>query len=143
MVRWLDDGFEVPGLGVRFGLDPVIGLLLPGVGDAVGGLATAALLLEGLRRGVPLTVLLVMVFHAGLDTLLGGVPLLGDLFDVVWKANRRNLELIERHAGGEPPTLGQRVLVFAAVALVLLLSMVPLLLTASLVRFLLGLGEGE
>ncbi len=143
LVRLLDDGFEVPGLGVRFGLDPVLGLLLPGVGDAVGAVATAALLVEGLRRGVPATVLFTMVFHAVVDAVLGSVPVLGDLFDVAWKANRRNLRLIEQHAEGRPPTLGQRLLVVGAVLLVVLAAALPLLLTATLVRYLLGSCDAE
>jgi len=138
LVRLLDDGFRVPGTDVRFGIDPIVGLLAPGAGDAIGGLTTAIFLLEGLRRGVPPSVLLQMALNGLIDSLLGTVPLLGDLFDLAWKANRRNLELLERHGlQKQPATWRQRLLATGLVLLVLAAAMLPLLLTATLVHHLL------
>ncbi len=138
LVRLLDDGFRLPGTEVRFGLDPIVGLLAPGAGDALGGLTTVLFLLEGLRRGVPPSVLLQMALNGLLDSLLGTVPLLGDLFDLAWKANRRNLELLERHGlHKRPASWSQRLLAAGLVLLVLSAATLPLLLTAALVHRLL------
>ncbi len=86
---------RVPGTRFRFGLDPVIGLV-PGLGDAVGAAFSALILLAGVRLGAPPVVLLRMVGNIALDALVGAVPVLGDAFDFGFKANRRNLALLER-----------------------------------------------
>lgn len=93
----LDDGLRIPGTRFRFGLDPILGLA-PGVGDAAGLTLGALLLVEAVRLGVSRATLLRMAAHVAVDAALGAVPLLGDLFDAAWKANRRNLTLLERHA---------------------------------------------
>lgn len=94
---WLDEGIRVPGTGIRFGLDPILGLV-PGLGDVAGALLGGAILMEGYRRRMPGTTLLRMAANVILDATAGTVPLLGDLFDFVWKSNRRNLDLLERHS---------------------------------------------
>lgn len=131
MRRWatlLDSYFRVPGTGIRFGLDAIIGLV-PGFGDLAAPLFTGALLLTGLRMRVPIVVLARMVLNAGLDMLVGLVPLLGDLFDIAWKANLRNLALLERHAQpGTPPRRADYVVVFICLGLVALIALVPFLL---------------
>jgi hypothetical protein len=95
VARVLDDLVRVPGTRRRVGVDPVLGLL-PGVGDWVGWAASAHLLVAGARLGAPATVILRMAGNALVDAAVGAVPLLGDLFDLGWKANRRNLVLLER-----------------------------------------------
>src|SRR5688572_6007026 len=95
--RWLDAGLRVPGTDLRFGLDPVIGLI-PGAGDTVGALLGGWILVEAGRRGVPRATLLRMAFNVVLDALLGAVPVVGDVFDVAWKSNLRNVELLEQAA---------------------------------------------
>jgi Domain of unknown function (DUF4112) len=92
----LDDWFRVPGTSIRFGLDGIIGLV-PGLGDILGGLASTIMVVAAWVRGVPYITLLRMVVNIGIEVLLGTVPLLGDLFDIAWKANRRNYALIVRH----------------------------------------------
>ncbi len=87
----------MPGTSLRFGLDPVLGLV-PGLGDAVGAVLAAWILIEAIRLGAPRATLLRMAANIGLDALLGAAPILGDLFDVVWKANLENVALLERHA---------------------------------------------
>jgi hypothetical protein len=107
LVRFLDDGWRIPGTQLRVGADALGGLLLPVVGDALGALATLALFGLAVQRRVPHAVLLRMAANVGLDTLLGSVPVLGDAFDLVWKANRKNLQLIQRAVAsaeaGRPP----------------------------------------
>ena len=94
---WLDEGIRVPGTGIRFGLDPILGLV-PGLGDVAGALLGGAILMEAYRRRMPGSTLLRMAANVILDTTAGAVPLIGDLFDFVWKSNRRNLDLLERHS---------------------------------------------
>ena len=93
----LDDRFRIPGTDVRFGLDPIIGILFPGIGDAVTGTGSIGLLTLAVRRGVPRVVLWRMVLNILIDMLFGSLPIVGDIFDVAFKANRRNLELIRQH----------------------------------------------
>lgn len=93
---WMDQGLRVPGTRFRFGLDPIIGLV-PGLGDAAGALLGSAILLEALRSRVAHYTLLRMTGNVALDAIIGAVPLLGDLFDFGWKANTKNLALLERH----------------------------------------------
>lgn len=93
---WLDEGIRIPGTRVRFGLDPIIGLI-PGVGDAAGAIMAAAILLEAIRRGVPRSALVRIAANIAIDTAVGAFPVLGDLFDAAWKANKRNLAILERH----------------------------------------------
>ena len=95
-VRLLDDGFRVPGTDYRIGLDGMIGLFLPAAGDALSAVSALSLFYLAYQRGVPYRVLARMLLNVGLDALIGAVPVLGDLFDFAWKANRRNLILIER-----------------------------------------------
>lgn len=92
----LDTVFKIPGTRFRFGLDPVLGLI-PGVGDLLSGFLSGYVLLVAAREGVPKVILLRMLANVGIDTLFGSIPLLGDLFDVWWKANTRNLQLLQRH----------------------------------------------
>ena len=96
---YLDDLFRIPGVGWRFGLDAVIGLI-PNVGDTLTSFASFYILLAGVRYGVPKITLLRMAFNIGLDYLVGSIPFVGDAFDFVWKANKQNMELIRSRAAG-------------------------------------------
>lgn len=97
-VRVLDDGLRVPGTRFRIGLDPILGLI-PGAGDMVGAVLSAAIIREGARRGVSRLTLLRMALYVAVDVGFGSVPLVGDLFDAVFKVNRFNLTLLERSLG--------------------------------------------
>jgi hypothetical protein len=97
LARVQDELFRVPGTRIRFGLDALAGLV-PGLGDAVTGSVAAYSLFAATRMGAPPSVIARMAGNIALDLLLGTVPLLGDLFDVGWKANTRNVRLLERHA---------------------------------------------
>ena len=94
--RLLDSAFRIPGTKVRFGLDPIIGLV-PGVGDLAGAVLSGFIILRSARLGAPRSVLARMVMNVAIDTVVGSVPILGDLFDVVWRSNLRNAKLLERH----------------------------------------------
>lgn len=130
--RWavlLDSAFRIPGTNIRFGLDAILGLV-PGLGDLSAPAFTVALLIEGARRRLPAVVQARMVLNALVDMLFGLVPLLGDLVDIAWKANLRNLALLERHAAqpGLRPSRGDYLFVAACITVVLLAAIVPLVL---------------
>jgi Domain of unknown function (DUF4112) len=96
-VGWvLDNSFRIPGTQIRFGVDTIIGLV-PGLGDVIAGALSLYIIAESARLGVPRSLLARMGWNVAVDTLVGEVPILGDLFDVVWKANMRNLALLEEH----------------------------------------------
>ncbi|MBT8480203.1 MAG: DUF4112 domain-containing protein, partial [Myxococcales bacterium] len=97
LVTLLDDRFRIPGTDVRFGLDPIIGILFPGVGDAVTGVGSVGLMALALRRGVPRVIMFRMILNILIDVLAGALPIVGDIFDLAYKSNRRNLELIRQH----------------------------------------------
>lgn len=100
LAHWLDTRFRLPGTRIRFGLDSVIGLI-PGVGDAVTTLPAAYILLRAHRMGVPRTLLVRMGWNVAMDVAIGAIPVVGDLFDLGFKANRRNIELLRQHFGSE------------------------------------------
>ena len=120
LARLLDSAVKVPGTGVRFGADAVLGLV-PGLGDVAGAALAGYLVLLAQRLGAPRAVVLRMLANVAVDTAAGSVPLVGDLFDVAYKSNMRNLALLERAI--ERPTDTKRTsrLVVAAVFLGLVL----------------------
>lgn len=95
----LDDIFHIPGTKIRFGLDPIVGLV-PGLGDIITGLLSFLIVFAAWQRGLPRIALSRMVANIAIDTLLGSIPILGDVFDTVWKSNRMNYNLLVRYRGG-------------------------------------------
>ena len=95
LANFLDTAIRLPG-GFRFGADSVIGLA-PGVGDVATALIACYFVYEGHRLGLPRSKLARMAGNVGLDLVLGALPVLGDLFDTIFKANVRNLRIIEEH----------------------------------------------
>lgn len=96
VARLMDRAFTIPGTGIRFGLDNLIGLV-PGIGDAVGAVVSLWVVAEARRLGAPKTLVARMLANVAIDGLAGSVPLVGDIFDVAFKANIRNLELLRQH----------------------------------------------
>ncbi|HET7249170.1 MAG TPA: DUF4112 domain-containing protein [Gemmatimonadales bacterium] len=96
LARLWDSAIRIPGTRVRVGLDPLVGLV-PGLGDAAGALVAAYIVLEAVRFDVPGATLLRMLANVAIDALVGTVPVLGDIFDVAWRANLKNVALIEHH----------------------------------------------
>jgi Domain of unknown function (DUF4112) len=94
----LDEAFRIPGTGIRFGIDGIIGLV-PGLGDALAGLLSLVIPVAAWSRGVPYVTLVRMAVNLGIGVLVGTIPVLGDAFDIAWKANRRNYLLLCRHLG--------------------------------------------
>lgn len=118
--RVMDSAFRVPGTRFRFGLDPVLGLV-PGLGDAIGGGFGFYLLVQAFRAGVPPVVMIRMFANIAADLLFGAVPLLGDLFDAAFKANMRNLRLLERHQASPEATRARSFVLLLVLLVVLLL----------------------
>src|SRR5690554_6932116 len=101
-LAWLlDSSIPLPG-GWRIGLDGIIGLI-PGIGDAIGGGLSTWILYQAYQRGLPKVVLARMVINILIDSVLGAIPFLGDIFDFFWKANLKNVALMEsyKHAPRE------------------------------------------
>lgn len=119
----LDNSIPIPGTPFRIGLDSIIGLV-PGVGDLVGGAFSLYIILEAAKLGVPRPLLARMGWNVAIDVLVGTVPLLGDLFDAGWKANLRNLALLERqvHRPAESARANRRFVILVGLALFLLLA---------------------
>jgi hypothetical protein len=120
--RLLDSAVRVPGTGVRLGLDPLIGLV-PGLGDWAGAAFSAYILLGAARLGVTRSTLLRMFANIAAEVVLGAVPVLGDIFDVAWRANDRNLDLLTTHLA-DPTQRRRRDTGFVALLLVGLLGLV-------------------
>lgn len=101
----LDKAFRIPGTNIRFGLDPIAGLI-PGLGDLASPVFAGLLIFEGARLRVPRIILMRMAVNALADAVIGAIPLVGIAGDVFFRANTRNLALLERHAvpGGRAAT---------------------------------------
>ena len=131
--RWanlLDNAFRIPGTRIRFGLDAIIGLV-PGVGDLSAPVFAAVILVTGFKLRLPAIVQARMVVNATIDMVLGLVPLLGDLADIAWKANLRNLALLERHAQrGVPPSRSDYVFVIVFVIALAFVALAPVVVLA-------------
>ena len=130
----LDDMFRIPGTQIRFGLDALIGWI-PGIGDAVAGIASFLIVFASWRRGAKAVTLVRMIANVLLETAIGAIPVAGDIFHVFWKANRRNYRLLMREKES-PGANTQRDWMFLAVILftVLAAAAIPIGILIWLVR---------
>lgn len=121
LAYYLDDLFRIPGIGWRFGLDAIIGLV-PGVGDTLTSLASFYILLAGVRYGVPKITLLRMALNIAIDYVFGTIPLIGDALDFFWKSNDMNMRLIrERATGKGKGSTSDYVFIFVLIGILILL----------------------
>jgi hypothetical protein len=97
-----DSRFRLPGTGIRFGLDALIGLV-PGIGDGLVALPALYILARAHRLDVPKLLLVRMAANVGVDLVIGAVPLVGDILDVGFRANRRNVALLREHFAATAP----------------------------------------
>lgn len=126
----LDSAFRVPGTNMTFGLDPIFGLI-PGLGDLTTPFFAAILLLHAVRMRIPRVVQLRMVINAAIDLAIGIVPVVGDFFDFGWKANVRNLALLERYAQpGSKASRGDWIFVLGVIAVLFTVTVVPIIFMA-------------
>jgi len=96
LARLLDTRWKIPGIGVRFGIDPLLGLV-PGAGDLVAGAISTYVIVKAHRLGAPRSMLVKMAGNVAVDTIVGAVPLAGSVFDLFYKASTRNLRLLQTH----------------------------------------------
>lgn len=92
----MDTKFRLPGIGVRLGWDALIGLL-PGIGDLLGAILSGYVVIEAIRLKAPKTLIGRMAANILVELLGGLLPVLGDMFDIYWKANQRNVQLLETY----------------------------------------------
>lgn len=95
----LDNAFRIPLINYRFGVDPILGLV-PVIGDFTGLGLSGYLIYRAARMGAPASLLLRMAINSFGDALFGSIPVLGTLVDIVWKANTRNIRMLERFLAG-------------------------------------------
>lgn len=132
---YLDSAVRIPGTQVRLGLDPLIGLV-PLIGDSISALISCYILNEAAQMGIPRSVLIRMGINIVLDATVGAIPLIGDIFDVTWRANRRNVQLLQDYQASPRKTRRRSRFFGLTAALLLLLVVVG---AVSLVIWLFGL----
>src|SRR4051794_3099522 len=135
----LDDVFNIPGTKIRFGIDALIGLI-PGLGDLITGAMSFLIMYGAWQRGLPRVTLARMLANIGIDTVVGIVPIFGDAFDVMWKSNRMNYNLLKRaEAGAKKSHSVQDWLFLMVLALgMLVLISLPFIVLVLVVRFIRG-----
>lgn len=106
LARWMDSCFEVPGTGIRFGFDAIIGLF-PGAGDTLTAVVALYILSAATRYGVPRVTMLRMAMNIVIDLIIGSLPILGDFFDLAWRSNSKNVALLKAHASAAPGEVGR------------------------------------
>ena len=138
-LAWLlDSAIQVPGTRFRFGLDAIIGLV-PGFGDVAGVLLSSYIVREAARAGAPKSVLLHMAWNVAVEGIVGMIPFAGDVFDAAWKANQRNVALLEAHFANPERTrrtsgIFVASLIAALIALIVLTSTATFFIVRAMVR---------
>lgn len=139
----LDNAIAIPGTNYRVGIDPLLGLI-PGGGDTLSAFFSAYIILEAALLGLPRETLGRMVLNIIIDTVLGSFPIVGDIFDVTWKANAKNVDLVEAHL--KLPESSQKADKFFIALLVgglLLFVGIVAFLSITVIRFILSLLAGN
>ena len=140
----LDSRFRIPGTKIQFGIDPLLSLI-PGLGDLASPVFATLLIVQGVHQRVPKIILMRMLGNALIDAIIGIVPIAGTVADIFWRANVRNLALLERHARpGLKPSRSDYAFVFGIVALFGMAVIVPVVLaiwlTSLFLQVLVGTG---
>ena len=131
-IAWLlDSSIRVPGTNFRIGVDALIGLF-PVLGDLLGVLLSSYIVVSAARLGAPRPVLLRMLANLGIEGVVGSIPLVGDVFDAVWKANQRNVRLLDTWLERPAPTARSTRLLALLVGLALVALLVLLVAAAVL-----------
>ena len=126
--RIFDSQFRIPGTDIRFGIDPLLGLV-PGIGDLASPILSMFMIWHGVKLRVPKIVIARMMANALIDAGVGAIPVVGDLFDFGWKATAWNLALLERHAmPGRGATSGDYVFVIFCCVVLAAAALLPILL---------------
>ena len=134
LAQWLDSVFRIPGVGIRFGLDAILGLI-PGIGDVTTSVASLYILSAAHRQNVPRITLTRMALNILLETIVGAIPLVGDLFDVYWKSNQRNVELLRRHLAAPPDAAARLQRSDRWFVLLLIVALIALMIGAAVAAY--------
>ncbi|HEX9786898.1 MAG TPA: DUF4112 domain-containing protein [Candidatus Binatia bacterium] len=94
----LDQRFTIPGTSIRIGLDPIIGLI-PGIGDLIANLTGSLILIVAAQLGVPKVILVRMGINIAINTMIGAIPIFGDIISIWYRSNVRNVALLQRYLG--------------------------------------------
>ena len=136
LARWarlLDDVFVVPFTRIRFGWDPILGVL-PVLGDLVSPIFGAIVVAHGIWLGVPKIVLARIILNCAIDAGIGSLPVIGDIFDVFWPANAMNLALLRQHAHRDvKPSAWDYVFVFSIFGIMLGIVLIPFMLVGVII----------
>ena len=123
-LAWLlDSSIPIPGTRFSIGIDALIGLV-PGLGDLVGTVLSAYIVAGAWRAGISKTTLVHMLFNIAIESVFGSVPVLGDIFDAAWKANQRNMRLLDTHA--QDPIRAKRRSIGFLILILFVLAMIVL-----------------
>jgi hypothetical protein len=123
IAKLLDDEYQLPGTRFRFGLDPILGLI-PGVGNMGTSLVSCLLVWTMLKHGASGNVAARMALNIALDSIIGAIPIIGNLFDFAYKSNRKNVELLRRHySEGAYQGSGKGILLAVAVVIFAILGL--------------------
>lgn len=138
LAELMDGALRVPGTEIGVGLDALLGFLLPGLGDAATAVVSLSLFVVAFRQRVPKVVMLRMLMNVGLDALIGSVPIVGDVLDIFYRANQKNLALLRRYEGRplRRATTGDYLFVTFGITLVILLAALPIALALLFVHWL-------
>jgi hypothetical protein len=130
----LDDIFQVPGTNIRFGLDALLGII-PGLGDVLTSVASLLMIYSAWERGVSRATIGRMLANIAIDSAVGSIPVAGDLFDVAWKSNRKNYEILMRSKRDErAQTIKDWVFLVTAAAAVIVLVAAPFVVLFFVIR---------
>lgn len=143
LADWLDSVFHIPGTKIRFGLDAILGLL-PGFGDTLSSIISLYILHASHRYGVPRMTMARMGLNTAIDWIIGSIPFAGDVFDVYWKANQRNVALLRRHLRHTPAerqkaSRADTIFVVGMIAVLIAVLIGSITLTVLAVKWLFGL----
>jgi hypothetical protein len=135
LAELLDRRFTIPGTSIRFGLDPILGLI-PGIGDMIANLAGSAIILIAAQYRLPKIVLLRMGLNVALNAMIGAVPVFGDIFSIWFRSNVKNAQLLERYVGveGRASTFGNWIFVSVVIIGIVLLLIGIFVVTVWLIK---------
>ncbi|WP_439880290.1 DUF4112 domain-containing protein [Pontibacter sp. MBLB2868] len=120
MVRLMDSQFRLPGTKFRFGLDPLLGLV-PVAGDLASFAVSATIVMTMARHGASNKLVVLMLLNIALDTVIGSIPVLGNIFDFFYKANERNVRMLRAHyEEGKYQGSGKKVIIGVLIGIVVL-----------------------
>ncbi len=134
LARWLDEGITLPN-GYKIGWDGFIGLI-PGVGDFIGSALSSIIVYKAHQLGIPRVILGRMIINIMLETILGAIPVAGDMFDFVWKANKRNIVLLKNFQQ-QPTEIYRKSLVQSILFIIVLVG--TLVLTIAFIAWIISL----